>query len=145
MITSKWEFGKGVTDVLRVRRSVGFSEDALDEKSIHLVIYDENLPCGTGSICFTDGAYRITYLCVLPEMQRQYVGDLMIRLLLVKGFNMMAEVIRVTPLNNSSAFFEKYGFEKSENGDLEVTPETLVLNSKCGHDCSQCVNKSCKR
>ena len=75
-------------------------------------------------------------------MQKQYIGDLMMRLLLVKCFNMMAERIILTPTPYTKEFFKKYGFEEIKNSEvMEVNAHTLIMNSKCGHDCSQCINK----
>ena len=145
MITSAWKFGKDIEEITQIRASVNDSWDNFDEKSIHLIIYNEGKAVGCGSIYFDSASYHIAHLAVKPEMQRQYIGDLMVRLLMVKGFNMLAEKITIiTPLNTKE-FFKKYGFktvESYENSEkMEVTPQTLIMNSKCGHDCSNCVNK----
>ncbi len=145
MITSAWKFGKDIEEITYIRSSVNDTWDSFDEKSIHLIIYNEGDPVGCGSIYFDSGCYNIAHLSVVPEMQRQYIGDLMIRLLMIKGFNMMADKIAVNSPLDTKDFFEKYGFKSVENFEksvkMEVTPQTLIMNSKCGHDCSNCVNK----
>lgn len=145
MITSAWKFGADVEEIHTLRTSVNDNLDFFDEKSIHLIIYNEGAPVGCGSIYFDSGSYHIAHMAVKPQMQRQYIGDLMIRLLMIKGFKMMAEKIVVDAPINTKEFFIKYGFrtiEKKENSEImEVTPQTLIMNSKCGHDCSNCVNK----
>lgn len=146
MITSSWKFGLNIDEIDIIRKSNNDVWDDFDEKSIHLIIYNEGEPVGCGSIFFDDEFYHIAHLNVIPQFQRQYVGDLMIRLLLVKGFNMMAEKIVLCPTHSTKEFFKKYGFKEIENSDLmEVSAQTLIMNSKCGHDCSQCINKeSCQ-
>ena len=145
MITSQWKFGKDIDEISTIRSSVNHTWDEFDEKSMHLIIYNEGAPVGCGSLYFDAGTYRIAHLCVIPEMQKQYIGDLMIRLLMVKSFNMMAEKITVTSPVDTKDFFKKYGFRILKENDtfveMEVTPQTLIMNSKCGHDCSNCVNK----
>jgi len=145
MITSAWKFGKDIDEINTIRASVNDGWDSFDEKSIHLIIYNEGNAVGCGSIYFDSGSYHIAHLSVIPQMQRQYIGDLMIRLLMVKGFNMMAERITIIAPIDTKEFFKKYGFktvEVYENSErMEVTPQTLIMNSKCGHDCSNCVNK----
>ena len=144
MITSAWKFGTDIEEIDAIRASVNDNWDAFDEKSIHLVIYNEGAPVGCGSIYFDLGSYHIAHMAVKPEMQRQYIGDLMIRLLMIKGFKMMAERIVINAPIDTKDFFTKYGFktvEKNEKSEImEVTPQTLIMNSKCGHDCSNCVN-----
>ena len=58
---------------------------------------------------------------------------------------MMAEKITIVSPINTKEFFKKYGFKTVEFNEkfekMEVTPQTLIMNSKCGHDCSNCVNK----
>lgn len=142
MITSSWKFGLNIDEITSIREASNDSWDSFDEKSIQLIIYNEGKPVGCGSIYFDDGNYHIAHLNVLPDMQKQHIGDLMMRLLLIKGFNMMAEKIILTPTPSTKEFFKKYGFEDIENSDtMEVSVRTLIMNSKCGHDCSQCVNK----
>jgi len=142
MITSSWKFGLNIDEIDFIRKSNNDSWDIFDEKSIHLIIYNDNSPVGCGSIYFDQDNYHIAHLNVLPEFQKQYIGDLMIRLLIVKCFKMMAEKIIINASALRKDFFKKYGFKEICGSDLmEVTAKTLIMNSKCGHDCSQCINK----
>ncbi len=142
MIRSTWKFGKD-DEVLSIRQTVGDVLDAYDEKSMHLILYNDDEPVSCGSLLFDNGAYKLSHLCVKPEFQRQYFGDMLIRVLIVKAFNMMAEKIRIIPTESSIPFFEKYGFKFEDETTMYVTAESLIMNSKCGHDCSSCINK-CK-
>ena len=142
MITSAWEFGKSDNAVL-VRTACNDSFDIFDEKSMQLILFNNNVPVANGALYFDDGAYHIAHVCVVPEHRGKYIGDLLMRVLLVKAFNMGAEKVCSAPPATVKAFFEKYGFLGDET--LTVTEETLLLKSKCGHDCTNYINKDmCK-
>ena len=142
MIRSFWFFGDSVPETLTVRHSINDTVDLFDKKSMQLVLKEDDLPVAAGSLYFDNGAYHIAHLCVLPELQRHYLGDMAIRILLVKAFRMDAAYVRCVASDDVRGFFEKYGFHPTgETDEMEVTPETLIMQSKCGHDCSVCANK----
>ncbi len=140
MIRSSWKFGNNIDEVTDIRKSVGDVQSDSDEKSIQLILYDGDTPAACGSLYFGSGAYRIAHCCVRPELQKKYLGDMLVRLLLFRGFNMMAEKIVIQPTPETVGFFSRYGFSRVDDF-MEVTPQTLKLEGKCGHDCSTCVNK----
>lgn len=149
MIESKWEFGENITVVKNLRDSVqDTAPDSLDKKSLHLILYNDELPVACGSLYFNAGCYNLAHLCVQPAYQHQYIGDMLIKLLLLKGFHMMADKICCIATPENAAFFKKYGFSAKETNDqiiMEVTPASLIIQSKCGHDCSTCISKDfCK-
>lgn len=139
MISSAWKFGKDIPEIKEIRSSCGLPLRQTDEKSMHLLLFDDGVPVGCGSLYF-DKEYHIGDVCVLEEKRREHIGDLLMRMLLMKGFNMLAEKIIVVATEDTLTFFEKYGFKKIENFILEVTPHTLKAESKCGHNCKECLN-----
>ena len=142
MITSAWEFGKTENATL-VRTACGDSFDAFDEKSMQLILFNDSNPVANGALYFDNGAYRIAHVCVVPEHRGKYIGDLLMRVLLVKAFNMGAEKVCSNPPDDVKPFFKKYGFTGCKT--LSVTEKTLLLKSKCGHDYTNCINKDmCK-
>lgn len=142
MITSAWEFGKTKNATI-VRNACNDNFDIFDEKSMQLILFNDNLPVANGALYFDNGVYHISHVCVVPEFRGKYIGDLLMRVLLVKAFNMGAEAVCSTPPATVKPFFEKYGF--IGNDTLTVTEKTLLLKSKCGHDCTNCINKDmCK-
>lgn len=151
MIESKWNFGENIPEIKRIRNAVNDIEtDIFDKKSLHLILYNSNIPVACGSLYFDAENYTLAHLCVLPEYQRQYIGDMLIKLLLIKGFHMMAEKILCYSSPEAAPFFKKYGFfpvkEQNKKITMEVTPASLRIESKCGHDCSKCLNKaSCEQ
>ena len=144
MIKSVWKFGK-IDEIEVVRKKVGDTFSASDERSMQLILYNDDMPVSSGSLYFENGAYHIAHICVIPEYQNKYIGDMLVRVLLFKGFNMMAERIVVAPTKSTVEFFKKYGFKSISESEMELTPQTLILEGKCGHDCSNCINRDlCK-
>ena len=149
MIEAEWDFGENIQAITDIRKAVKDTPDILDAKALHLILYNNKNPVACGSLFFDKGCYYLAHLCVLPEHQQQHIGDMLIKLLLLKGFRMMAEkILCITPAEYSG-FLKKYGFcsleEISGKITMEVTPATLIIQSKCGQDCSKCLNKdSCQ-
>ncbi|MGI6153745.1 MAG: GNAT family N-acetyltransferase [Christensenellaceae bacterium] len=153
MITNKWfngiENAKGAVDL---RREVFVQEqqipeegefDALDSQAMHLVVYDGETPVATGRVVHDGKTFRIGRLAVKKDCRGQGFGDLLIKLLLLKVFEFGPSVVRISAQTYAQAFYERYGFRKTgdefmEEGiphiPMEVTKETLVFKSKCGHD-----------
>ena len=50
MITSAWKFGLNIEEIDIIRSANNDGWDNFDEKSIHLIIYNEGAPVGCGSI-----------------------------------------------------------------------------------------------
>jgi len=140
MIKSRWKFGKD-EEISSVRKLVNDTFDIYDEKSMQLVMYEDDIPVGCASLFFDKGCYHIAHMCVVPELQHRYIGDLMIRLLIVRGFGMMADELYLTANKETVAFFERYGFKQIDASyNMTVTRDTVIMNSKCGHDCTQCLH-----
>ena len=144
MLSSSWYFGASQADVLTLRAALRDTTDENDQKSMQLVLYENDLPVAGGSLFFDSGTYHIAHVGVLPEMRKRGIGDLAVRMLLMRAFGMMAERVRCRVSPENAGFFARYGFRAAENDEWEVTPATLTFLSKCGHDCSSCaLQNSC--
>lgn len=153
MITNEWILGSGDLSVPRaIRRKVFIEEqqvdekeemDALDSQSMHLVIYDDRQPIATGRIWHDGQTFRIGRCCVLAKMRGQGIGDLLVKLLLLKSFEFSPSEVRVDAQTHVQGFYERYGFQKAGNKfikagiphiSMSICKETLVFPSKCGHE-----------
>ena len=153
MITNQWICGNGdLKDVLAVRENVFVSEQGfamedefylLDEQAMHVVIYDGERPIGTGRLYHDGKTFRIGRICVVKEERGQGVGDLLMRLLLVKAFEFEPSQVRIDAQERVRKFYENFGFERDgeamdEAGiphiPMRVTKESLVLRSGCGKE-----------
>ncbi|HBU11697.1 MAG TPA: GNAT family N-acetyltransferase [Clostridiales bacterium] len=151
MIMNKWVTGNGdLTDAFALRKKVFVEEqhvaevgefDGLDEQSIHLVVYDGELPVATGRIWHDGKTFRIGRCCVERAQRGMGIGDLLIKLLLLKVFEYNPSEVRIHAQTHAEKFYEKYGFERigdeyDEEGlphvTMRATKETLRFPSKCG-------------
>lgn len=151
MITNEWSCGLS-EDARKIRQEVfvkeqGFPEDdefdVLDAQSMHVVIYDGKKPVGTGRVYHDGKTFRIGRLCVLKEERGQGIGDLMMRVLLVKAFEFEPSQVRIEAQEYAKGFYESFGFSQDGNRfddhgvphiPMRVTKETLVFKSGCGKE-----------
>jgi predicted GNAT family N-acyltransferase len=153
LITNKWFNGiENAPDATSIRQEVFVEEqqfpvesefDALDAQSVHVVVYDDGRPVATGRVLHDGKTFRIGRLAVIKEYRGKGFGDLLIKLLLLKVFEFNPSVVRISAQTYAKGFYERYGFaqvgdEFMEDGvphiPMDVTKETLVFKSKCGHD-----------
>ena len=151
MITNKWINGSDdISDALKIRSevfekelkmTVEPEEDENDELSLHLVLYDEAEPCATGRIYHDGKTFRIGRCAVLKEKRGMGMGDMLVKLLLLKTFTYNPSEIVISSRLVQAPFYEKYGFVKTgevyeEAGEphikMSVNKETLRFPSKCG-------------
>lgn len=142
-------------DAFAIRREVfileqGVSEeeefDSLDDRSWHLVVYDDDVPMATGRLLYQD-SYHIGRIAVRKESRGRHLGDLAVRMLLVKAFNDGAFEVTISAQMHAVPFYERFGFKPQGNTYLEagiehiamkVTREGLILESKCKHCSNPC-------
>ncbi|CAK7052568.1 MAG: hypothetical protein DELT_03011 [Desulfovibrio sp.] len=151
MITNQWFCGLS-DDVRTIRENVFVREqgfppeeefDVFDDQAMHVVIYDGEKPVGTGRVYHDGKTFRIGRVCVLREERGQGIGDLVMRVLLVKAFGFNPSQVCVDAQVHAKAFYENFGFEQdgeetSEAGvphiPMRVTKDTLVFKSGCGKE-----------
>lgn len=151
MITNKWIKGRDdISDALKIRNDVFVEElnmtdepeeDENDELSLHLVLYDDGLPIATGRVYHDGKTFRIGRCAVLKEKRGIGVGDMLVKLLLLKAFEYNPSQVIISSRAVQSPFYEKYGFKKfgeqyMEAGEphikMGVDKNTLIFPSKCG-------------
>lgn len=146
---------KGIEDAHAIRREVFINEqrvspeeefDDLDDRAFHLIIYDDGIPAATGRLFFQD-SYHIGRIAVLKHKRGLHLGDLTVRMLLVKAFNDGAPFVTIGAQMHAVPFYERFGFvpygdQYMEAGILhvamKVTREGLILEGdckKCKKDC----------
>lgn len=150
MITNEWILGTQDTKkVFEIRRKVFVEEqgcnpdldvDSFDGQAMHLLLYVDGAPVGTGRIYFDGEHFRVGRLCVLKECRGQGIGDLAIRLLLFKAFT-WANEIHIGAQKYLENFYAKFGFQKYGDEYLDeniphihmkLKKEDCVFPSKCG-------------
>lgn len=151
MITNKWITGRDdISDALKIRSEVFErelemtdepEEDENDELSLHLVLYDDGLPAATGRVYHDGKTFRIGRCAVLKEKRGIGMGDMLVKLLLLKAFAYNPSEVVISSRLVQAPFYERYGFERTggqypEAGEphvkMSVNKETLRFPSACG-------------
>lgn len=153
MLTNKWIGGNGdLTDAFALRRVVFVEEqnvdeahefDELDGQSMHVVLYDDGKPIATGRVWHDGKTWRIGRCCVIKEERGGGIGDLLIKLLILKAFEFNPTEVRIHAQVYAEGFYKRYGFERvseeyEEEGiphvTMRMTKETMVFPTDCGND-----------
>ena len=141
MITSVFIPGdQDLSEPFAIRRAVFGEEqgcpeaedfDAFDASALHLMVYVDEVPAGTGRIWHDDAGFRIGRLAVLPPYRGQKIGDLALRLLVYKAFSSGAEALTVSAQTYLRRFYEKFGFRAEGEEYMETgRPHILMRVNK---------------
>lgn len=142
MISTRIVQGRGNLDhVLNIRRDVFSQEnkeadvtDFYDEFAFSAVLYDDDVPAGTGRLLFKEGRYFIDMVCVKQQFKGLSYEDLLVRMLIRKAVTIGAEKTYTEADENHMNIFESIGFkEVSRNKDkILMVKEGDVGGGCCG-------------
>ena len=116
-------------------------KDQYDQSADHVVVYEDNLPVGTGRLIEINGEYLIGRIAVLKEHRGKKYGDLIVRVLVNQGFKKGAERIVLHSQLTALAFYEKIGFKAEGpvyeeasilHQNMYLTPE--MFRKPCDHN-----------
>jgi len=152
MVTNKWIPGfEDYRDALDIRETVFIKEqhcpedierDELDSTSLHLVVYDNKKPVGCGRIVIKGDYYKLGRIAVLKEERGKHFGDLIVRLLLFKSFNMGVDTVKIDAQATAETFYTRFGFVPTGDSFMEagmlhvpmmVTSDNVLYPSACHH------------
>lgn len=110
-----------------------FQRDSYDEQALHVILYEDQVPTATGRLLCSN-EYVIDKVYVKLNKRNKYYGDLVVKMLIDKAFNMGAsEVFALVPVNGIG-FFNSIGFSQLEESDLMqkmfITKDRII---KCKH------------
>lgn len=150
MITNEWITGGSDLSVPLALRDKTFTQeqqaqdadpDVYDQQALHLVLFDDGRPVATGRIYHDGRSFRIGRCCVEKDSRGQGIGDLLVKLLLLKVFEYNPTQVRIHAQTQAAPFYERYGFVVEgapfdEAGirhvAMHVDKDTLRIPSKCG-------------
>ena len=104
--------------------------DGFDAAALHLMIYVDEMPAGTGRIWHDGKCFRIGRLAVLPQYRGQKIGDLALRLLIYKAFSSGAEELAVSAQTYLRKFYEKFGFVAEGEEYMETGRPHIAMRVK---------------
>ncbi|MBZ4646053.1 MAG: family acetyltransferase YjcF [Clostridia bacterium] len=120
MITTKWlTKGEDLSHAYKIREEVFIKEqnvpeelekDELDKTAHHVVVYENNIPVATGRLVVTGGQYLLGRIAVLSEYRGKHLGDLVVRMLVRKAFDLGAQEVHLHAQTKVQKFYEKLGF-----------------------------------
>jgi predicted GNAT family N-acyltransferase len=153
LITNKWILGNGnYSDALDIRHKVFIEEhrmdaepdpDEMDPTAMHLVVYDGDKPVASGRVYHDGKTFRIGRCCVVKEARGMGVGDLLMKLLILKAFEFSPSEVRLGSRAVTEDFYKRYGFVRDgepymevgeEHVPMKITKETMVFPSHCGKE-----------
>lgn len=103
--------------------------DEHDEKAVHVVLYDENLPVGTGRIREADGYGKLERICILEDYRGKGAGKMIMNEL----ENIAAPNLPAFKLNAQTQavpFYERLGYTvvSEEFLDAGIPHVTMTKN-----------------
>lgn len=134
---------------LAIRKSVFIDEQGIDEcverdgndqYSKHFVVYEDDIPVGTGRLLYKNGLYKIGRIAVLPDKRKFGYGDFIVRSLVDKGFFDGADKIYVGSQESVKKFYEAIGFVQCSEVYIEagiphimMVIDPFTVKSPCGN------------
>ncbi len=152
MIETKWVFGReNLSEVMKVRMNVFRNElghdiiaDEEDEFALHILVGENGENYAAGRIYDMDGKFMIGMICVDSRVRGKHLGDLVVRLLIDRGFQLIADEIYVNSRSCAVGFYEKLNFEvcgeeyTDRNGEKTIPMVLKKENSPIESGCSGC-------
>lgn len=138
---------KDIEDAVFVREQVFVNEqhipnnlvfDDFDNEAIHVIVYEDKKPVGTGRLVFDNGIYLIGRIAVLTDKRGNNYGDLVVKMLIQKAFDMGAEYIEVHSQIKAVMFYKKIGFIESSEIYKEAGIDHITMKLQKGKMIKKC-------
>jgi predicted GNAT family N-acyltransferase len=161
MIETKWVFGReNLNEIMKVRMNVFRNElghsiiaDEEDEFALHILVSEDNENFAAGRIYDLDGKFMIGMICVDKRVRGKQLGSLVVKMLIDRGFQLLANEIYVNARDVAVDFYKKLNFEicgdeyVDRNGEktfpMMLKKENSPIESGCGGGCSSCSSGGC--
>lgn len=133
-----------ISPVLKIRGQVFESikpdwalRDSTDDKAVYALAFSGDTPAACARLAIENDKFTISRVCVLPDSRKKGLGDLTIRMLLVRATDLGAEEIFVYPLAQAREFYAKYGFEPYGENVMRATRESIDRAGGCSGHCGK--------
>jgi predicted GNAT family N-acyltransferase len=107
-------------DALTVRHQVFVEEqkvpieleiDEYEDKSTHVVLYDDEKPIGAGRFRVIDDVGKLERICVLPEYRGKGAGTMIIEKLESIAKEKGLKTVKLNAQTHAKAFYQRLGYE----------------------------------
>lgn len=115
--------------------------DYYDHFAHHLIVKDGDQVIGTGRLILKDDQFIIGRIAVLPEERGQRIGDLIVRMLCARAFDMGAETITVHSQVQVMNFYKRIGFKTVSDVYQEANIDHVTMEARekdLSHPCGSC-------
>ena len=117
--------------------------DDADGMAVYALVYDEqDCPQGCGRLSIEDDKLSIGRVCVLKEARHQLLGDLIMRMLLVRIIEMQAPGVHAVVTPETKGFFARYGLREIGDNMMYAALDQINIEGECHRMQSGC--KDCK-
>lgn len=119
-----------------IRKKVFIDEQHVDEQierdhydmiSDHVIVYEDNIPVGTGRLILQDNKYLIGRIAVLKQYRGKRYGDLIVRKLVDHGFRQGALRIEVHSQVQVVPFYKNIGFKEFGDEFIEANIKHISM------------------
>ncbi len=139
------------TDIFAIRMEVfvgeqGFAAetetDAIDEVALHALVLDGGKPAATARLYQQEGVYHIGRVAVRRAFRGRHLGEMAMRMLMVKAADLGAGEVHVGAQRQAEGFYARLGFEPCGpeylDEDVPHVPMKAVVGDGCGCGCGGC-------
>jgi predicted GNAT family N-acyltransferase len=117
--------------------------DEVDDIALHALVCDDGQPAATARLYQKDGTFHIGRVAVLPAFRRRGLGEMAMRLLMLKARELGAAEVALGAQVQARGFYEKLGFRST--GDLYddegVAHVRMVAKlDEAAHNCQGCAS-----
>jgi len=142
MIKGTFIFGReGIEETAIIRHQVFVEEQGVDPRietdlydyfANHLIVKEDNWPVATGRLILKEDQILISRIAVLKKERGRKLGDLVVRMLVNKGFEFGGKKILVHAQYHSKDFYSKIGFKAYGQPYMEagIKHISMVLTEK---------------
>ncbi len=139
MITNEWIPGnRDISEIEKLYAEAGLVSDEYDAYAMHLILRGNGAGVAVGRLYHDGAAFHIDKYYVREDSRGAGMGDLLIKLLILKAFEFSGSTVRLSARADDEAFFSRYGFIKADGGggsvEMRITKESMVFPSKCGNE-----------
>lgn len=124
-----------LTDVNQIRSTVFNNSLPVNPLSMNVLVYEGDLPVGTGSIILSEGLFIIENIAILPTYRNKGYGEFTLRLLADKALLSGAKEIFIKCETALQPFFAKYGFHALKDSNFSMKLILSELISPCKNHC----------
>lgn len=118
---------------------ISVEKDVYDHFAHHLIVRDGEEFVATGRLIIKDGEFIIGRIAVDPKARGNHYGDLIVRMLVDRAFNLLkAERVVVHSMLPVQDFYTNIGFKAEGEPYIEATIEHITMSIEPGGLNSTC-------